>query len=322
MLQKVILSEQFSSAGLIVSAVATGKIVRPVSSIDPAEGYFGLKMYIAISKEFQLTLGITRPSDNIIAIPRSNEPHIVTLYVVSAIAPDNDWSHAGKSGPGFISRAKAGWHKNNDITTMEQAALIVKTEIAPDSIATADFRPSLLNTKLTFGIINRGLMRNQTITTALPIKNIDKGYPQRLQEKWNSAKRELEKINGKKYPLFVVPNAVANLLGLNMDSSLNQPGYLGPTITSGGLCKVTIDNKRIFEAFVVGALDSIGMPVKMRAKYYLPPGSDYLMNISVGSSKLNISRQTTHSHFEALGFYLSYLSHKAISMNRAFQATK
>ncbi|MFA6528305.1 MAG: hypothetical protein WCT46_02080 [Candidatus Gracilibacteria bacterium] len=57
--------------------------------------------------------------------------------------------------------------------------------------------------------------------------------------------------------IIVVPNAVAKLAGLETAFSTNTP--VGKTVTDGGECTVVLPDGREIQAFIGGALDSVGV---------------------------------------------------------------
>jgi hypothetical protein len=280
----------FDEAGIDVLELVEGKNHRPVLSCDK-EGYFGKKLYVSITREMQSQLGIEKPSDYIVAKLREDGSGLVDLYLLSGLVPDEDWKIPGteKGGPGFISRAAAGLHKYDGVENGEEAQAIAEEyPLEPDSLATSFFehdgvdgRGELIST----GILDVEGMKEKEVSTSLVAKRVVTDYPERLLRQWKQDREQIEREEGRQYPLLVVPNACAKLLGLYMSRNTNQPESLGRTITSGGICTIKM-GEYIFEAFVVGALDGLGFSEELAATLY--DGQEYFIDVGVHNRTLNI----------------------------------
>ena len=288
MQKKVILARLLAVSGLKPQHIIQGIITRPLTSIETkSEGFWGFRKYVGISKELQTQLGIEKPGDFIVTIPLADGT--IDLYILSQMSPDSYMK--GPVEDGFIPRAGTGLHVNSGIFTRQQALEITgKNPIGLHSISIPDFRPDLINTERLIGITNFNDLQNKLIATSLIFRNLELGYPERLKQKWKSEQKALEQINDKNYPLLVVPNVIAKLLGLKMSESKNQPLGLSPTITSGGICTITIGRKSPFKAFLVGALDAFSVGEEIGKKLGFEIGNKYLLNITVSGLHLDITK--------------------------------
>lgn len=281
--------QQFNELGIEVLKYVEGVNSRPVTS-SGKEGYFGNKNYLAISRELQAELGIEKPSEHIVAILREGGKY-ADFYILTGLLPDEDWESDNKKCPGFISRADKGAYVNARIYDGTLARHIVEAiPIETNSFGTPFYEYSLTCKKVEMAILDLEQMRGRNISTLLSAKTIDDGYPKGLIERWQNEKSALEEADGTSYPTLVVPNAIAKLAGADMSHSTNQPSSLGNTVTGGELCFVRLPDGTEMQAFVVGALDCVGIPEELQDKFTI--GEKYEVKISVNNGIISFVSRT------------------------------
>ena len=291
------LDQVLADANIEILTLQEGSLDRPTNSADTDENgnpqFFGKKNHLAITKERETELresGIltTALSDNIAAM--TDEKGRIHLYVLSGIAPDENWEWGDKSGPGFFTKAEQGLYKENGIhdeATARQVA--ARASMQKNSLASPSFNTSDIGSQQEFAVIDQKAMKGKTIQTPLRTKVIEGGYPEKLQQEWDQVKDGLEVIDYCNYPRIIVPNAVAKLLGLSGARSTNQPENFGKTVVGGNICTIELPDGTTTKAFVGGALDSLGIDEDFAKEQGLRIDYEYNVDIQVGERKLKIS---------------------------------
>lgn len=271
------LPEAFTAANLPVNAVVTAKQVRPVDSTH-GEEYLGDQLYLGISAELQQQLGLEKVSQHVACVLRDTRSDLVDLLALSPRLPDEN--HAHGDGKGFITKAKDGHYaESNGIADDEAARCIVDANpLDAFGVSTSSFNPDQAGERIQFGVLDKQQVEGKEISTSLTAKPITGGYRSSLLSTW-------EKKNTRKKPMLIVPNAVANLLGLTMSRVTSSPSAQGNTVADGNVCTVEFPDGSHREVFVAGALDSIGFD---DASFAMQHGTEYKVTITAGKRALKI----------------------------------